>query len=55
MMIVQEKEAKDKKEAIIKVLSLIFPNYKVLFTPSSILLNNSDESVIIDINNFEEI
>lgn len=55
MMIVQEKEAKDKKDAIIKVLSLIFPNYKVLFTPSSILLNNSDESVIIDINNFEEI
>jgi len=55
MMIVQEKEAKDKKDAIIKVLGLIFPNYKVLFTPSSILLNNSDGSIIIDESNFEDI
>jgi len=37
MMIMQEKEAKDKKEATKKVLQLLFPDYKVLFTPNSIL------------------
>jgi hypothetical protein len=33
MMIMQEKEAKDKKEATIQVLTLLFPGYKILFTP----------------------
>jgi hypothetical protein len=37
MMIMQEKEAKDKKIATQKVLTLIFPEYKVLFTPNSLL------------------
>lgn len=53
MMIMQEKEAKDKKEATKKVLMLLFPEYKALFTPNSLLLQKDSETVIIDANNFE--
>lgn len=53
MMIMQEKEAKDKKEATKKVLMLLFPEYKILFTPNSLLLQKESETVIIDANNFE--
>ena len=53
MMIMREKEAKDKKEATQKVLMLLFPEYKILFTPNSLLLQKESETVIIDANNFE--
>ncbi len=53
MMIMKEKEAKDKKDATIKVLTLLFPDYKIIFTPASIILNKETESIIIDENNFE--
>ena len=53
MMIMREKEAKDKKEATQKVLMLLFPEYKILFTPNSLLLQKDSETVIIDANNFE--
>jgi hypothetical protein len=52
----QEKEAKDKKDAVRLVLSLLLPNYNILFTPNSIVLQSYDkeqENKIIDINNFE--
>lgn len=57
MMVMQEKEAKDKKEATKDVLTLLFPNYKVLFTPNSLLFQSSEqqENCIIDENNFEEL
>ena len=35
------------------VLSLLFPNYNVKFTPKSILLNQENENIMIDENNFE--
>lgn len=53
MMIMQEKEAKDKKIATQKVLTLIFPEYKVLFTPNSLLFQKENETIIVDSNNFE--
>ena len=53
MMIMQEKEAKDKKIATQKVLTLIFPEYKVLFTPNSLLFQKESETIIVDSNNFE--
>lgn len=53
MTIMQEKEAKDKKIATQKVLTLIFPAYNVLFTPNSLLLKKDEQTVIIDGNNFE--
>jgi hypothetical protein len=33
----QEKEAKDKKIATRQVLTLLFPDYKILFTPNSLV------------------
>lgn len=56
MMIMQEKTAKDKKEAVKQVLTLLFPNYKVLFTPNSLLLqSDNNDTIIIDENNFEQL
>ena len=54
MMIMQEKEAKNKKYATKRVLNLLFPNYNILFTPNSLLLKKKDQDdIIIDENNFE--
>jgi hypothetical protein len=52
----QEEEAKDKKNAVRLVLSLLLPDYNILFTPTSIVLqphNKEQENKMIDINNFE--
>lgn len=60
MTIMQEPEAKDKKDATRLVLSLLFPKYNILFTPNSIILQpynkeKESENKIIDINNFEQL
>lgn len=52
MKIMQEKEAKDKKDATKALLQLLFPAYNILFTPRSIMLQG-DAPVTIDENNFE--
>ena len=49
MMIMSEKEAKDKKLAVQQVFTLIFPNNKVLFTPRSLIFSKpGEENIIID-------
>lgn len=53
MTIMTEKETKDKKEAVIQLSSLIFPNYKIIFTPRSMMLNSQEGNVLIDESNFE--
>ena len=54
MMIMQEEEAKDKKEAVKQILTLLFPTKKVLITPTSLLFTEKDqENIIIDESNFE--
>lgn len=54
MMVMSEKEAKDKKSATIQVLKLLFPNYKVILTPQSItFMKENSENLLIDDNNFE--
>lgn len=58
MTIMQEKEAKDKKDATRLVLSLVLPEYNILFTPNSIVLqphNKELENRTIDIENFEQL
>ena len=58
MTIMQEKSAKDKKEAVEQVLLLLFPKQQVLFTPNSLLFRSTgeqDETVIIDESNFEQL
>ena len=53
MTIMSEKEARDKKKATQQLLQLLFPNYSILFTPRSIMLQGNDNSSVIDENNFE--
>jgi len=54
MMIMQEKEAKSKKQSVLTVLQLLFPTMQVVFTPNSLLFRPEEgEMVIIDVNNFE--
>ena len=53
MTIMSEKEGADKKFAVQQVCAILFPKYKVLFTPRSFILSFGDQQFIIDENNFE--
>lgn len=53
MTIMSNAEAKDKKEDANEVLKLIFPQYKILFTPNSILFILDGDNIVIDESNFE--
>lgn len=53
MTIMSEKEAADKKIAVQQVCTLLFPDFKVLFTPRSMLLSGNGQSIQIDETNFE--
>ena len=54
MMIMQEEEAKEKKEAVQKVLTVLFPTMQIMFTPNSLLFRPEEgEMIIVDANNFE--
>ena len=52
MTMMKEKEMAEKKDSVINVFSLMFPKYKTLFTPRSIILQ-SDTQIMIDDSNFE--
>ena len=52
MTMMKEKEMVEKKDSVINVLSLIFPKYRTLFTPRSIILQG-DTQIMIDDSNFE--
>ena len=55
MMIMSEKEAKDKKLAVQQVLTLLFPDSKVLITPRSLIFNKQGEAtnITVDESNFD--
>lgn len=53
MTVMSEKSEAEKKENVSKLLNVLFPNYKTLWTPRSILLNSPQGNVTIDENNFE--
>lgn len=53
--IMSEKEAVNKKEEVVQAFSLIFPNYKVSFTPNSILFIDKTETIMVDQDNFEDL
>ena len=56
MMVMNEKEAKEKKNATTQVLQLLLPSHKVLFTPRSIVLTGgANGSITIDESNFESL
>lgn len=55
MTIMLSKDAGHSKECVIKVLSLLFPNSTVMFTPRSLLLNFGGQTANIDEDNFESL
>ena len=52
MTIMSEKETVDKKIAVQQVCTLLFPQYKLMFTPSSMILVKDGQTFMIDENNF---
>ena len=48
-----EKEGADKKAAVQQVCMLLFPKYKVMFTPRSMLFSGEGTTIQIDEDNFE--
>lgn len=53
MTVMSEKEAIDKKVAVQQVCTLMFPMFKVVFTPRSMLFMGDGQTITIDENNFE--
>ena len=53
MTIMSEKEGAEKKFAVQQVNTLLFPQYKVSFTPRSLIFFKDGETILIDENNFE--
>ena len=53
MMVMSEKETADKRICVLQLLSILFPDYKALLTPNSLIFQKEDsEDVIIDETNF---
>ena len=55
MTIMSQKEARDKRDAVMQVFTLLFPNNKILITPRSLVAQTEDGSITIDENNFEDL
>lgn len=53
MMVMSDNKAKDKKDAVIQTLQLLLSNYKVVFSPRSLIFMSSDGNITIDENNFD--
>ena len=53
MTVMMDKATIDKKLATMQVLELIFPQYKILFTPMSLIFVKGEESITVDDSNFD--
>lgn len=53
MTVMSEQETKDKKDATLSVLALLFPNYKIMVTPRSLIFSSNGEAITVDENNFD--
>lgn len=52
MTIMRDKNTADKKQAVLQVLNILFPKYKILITPNSLIFNENEQN-IVDETNFE--
>lgn len=52
MLILNDDRTKEHKNEILNFLILLFPNFQILFTPSSIILQKDKKTVLIDKDNF---
>ena len=55
MTIMLEPKALDKKYATQQLLSILFPAYKITFTPNSLLFISEGGTTIVDTNNFDSL
>jgi hypothetical protein len=55
MMVMQEKTTADKKASVISVLSVLFPDYNVVFTPRSLVFTKGEITAMVDETNFENL
>ena len=55
MMIMQDKEAKEKKMAVQQLLAFLFPGFNAMFTPRSMVLSKEGVSVTVDESNFSSL
>ena len=53
MTIMSERQTADKKNAVQSVCTILFPEYRTMFTPRSFLLTKQGQTIQIDENNFE--
>ena len=53
MTVMSEQETKDKKDATLSVLALLFPNYKIMVAPRSLIFSSNGETITVDENNFD--
>lgn len=50
-----DKNTAEKKNNTLSVLQILFPNYKISFTPNSILFVKDKETIMVDENNFDDL
>ena len=55
MTIMNEKESRDKRDSTLQVLQILFPRYKPMMTPRSLMLMGENQQILIDENNFEHL
>ena len=53
MTVMSSDEAVEKKQNVLQLLTLMFPQYKIILTPRSMLLNGNDSQSMIDESNFD--
>ena len=53
MTVMSSEEAVEKKKDVLQLLTLLFPQYKIILTPRSILFNGNDSQSMIDESNFD--
>lgn len=53
MTMMMDKETVDKKNSVLQLLTILFPKYKVMITPRSLLFQGEGDSHMVDESNFE--
>ena len=54
MTMMMDKETVDKKNSVLQLLHILFPTYKVMITPRSLLFQGEGDSHMVDDSNFEQ-
>lgn len=54
MTMMMDKETVDKKNSVLQLLDILFPKYKVMITPRSLLFQGEGDSHMVDESNFEQ-